>query len=302
MGPKGLTRERASFEVRDVHLTHYGRICPIETPEGQNIGLISSMAIYARVNKYGFLETPYRKVENGKILDEVVYMTAMDEKDFVIAQANFNVDREQVLQDELISCRLNGEFVLLPKEEIHYMDISSRQLVSVAASLIPFLENDDANRALMGANMQRQAVPLLKPEAPFVGTGMEAVVVKDSGAAVITRRNGYVHYVDALRVVVRAVNELDEVVGVDIYTFKKFQNSNHNTCIHQIPIVKTGQYVVKGDIIADGHTTEQGELALGKNVLVAFSRITNKKSVRGRSFALPRITQNSNLTCLNSPV
>jgi DNA-directed RNA polymerase subunit beta len=270
LGPKGLTRERASFEVRDVHLTHYGRICPIETPEGQNIGLISSMAIYARVNKYGFLETPYRKVENGKILDEVVYMTAMDEKDFVIAQANFNVDREQVLQDELISCRLNGEFVLLPKEEIHYMDISSRQLVSVAASLIPFLENDDANRALMGANMQRQAVPLLKPEAPFVGTGMEAVVVKDSGAAVITRRNGYVHYVDALRVVVRAVNELDEVVGVDIYTFKKFQNSNHNTCIHQIPIVKTGQYVVKGDIIADGHSTEQGELALGKNVLVAF--------------------------------
>ena len=271
LGPGGLTRERAGFEVRDVHPTHYGRICPIETPEGPNIGLINSLATYARVNKYGFIESPYRRVKDGKVTNEVVYQSAMEEAKYAIAQANVALDARGRFTDEIISCRKGGDFVLLPPDRIEFMDVSPKQLVSVAAALIPFLENDDANRALMGSNMQRQAVPLLQSEAPFVGTGLEGVVARDSGAAIAARRSGVVDQVDATRIVVRAAEETDATKsGVDIYRLQKFQRSNQSTCITQRPLVKVGDRVQAGDIVADGPSTEMGELALGRNVLVAF--------------------------------
>ncbi|PQA85443.1 DNA-directed RNA polymerase subunit beta [Hyphococcus luteus] len=273
LGPGGLTRERAGFEVRDVHPTHYGRICPIETPEGPNIGLINSLATHAQVNKYGFIESPYRKVENGRLSDDVVYLSAMEEARYNIAQANAEVDENGNLANEFVNCRAGAfrDATLIPREEVHYIDVSPKQLVSVAAALIPFLENDDANRALMGSNMQRQAVPLLQAEAPFVGTGMEAIVARDSGAAVSARRHGVVEQVDAQRIVIRATEEKDPTKpGVDIYNLRKFQRSNQNTCINQRPLVKIGDQVREGDIIADGPSTDLGELALGKNVLVAF--------------------------------
>ncbi|MGK2286667.1 DNA-directed RNA polymerase subunit beta [Pedomonas sp. V897] len=271
LGPGGLTRERAGFEVRDVHPTHYGRICPIETPEGPNIGLINSLATYSRVNKYGFIETPYRKVVDGRVTDEVVYLSAMEEQKHTIAQANSLTDENGMLTEELVSARQAGEFLLAPRDQITLMDVSPKQLVSVAASLIPFLENDDANRALMGSNMQRQAVPLVRAEAPFVGTGMEATVARDSGAAIAARRGGIIDQVDATRIVIRATEDVEPgKSAVDIYTLLKFQRSNQNTCINQRPLVKVGDVVAKGDIIADGPSTELGELALGRNVLVAF--------------------------------
>jgi DNA-directed RNA polymerase subunit beta len=271
LGPGGLTRERAGFEVRDVHPTHYGRICPIETPEGPNIGLINSLATFARVNKYGFIESPYRKVRDGQITAEVVYMSAMEEGKHYVAQANVAVDKNGKLTDDLVVVRHAGDVIVVPVERVDYMDVSPKQLVSVAAALIPFLENDDANRALMGSNMQRQAVPLVKADAPFVGTGMEAVVARDSGAAIAARRAGTVVQVDATRIVVRATADLDpSKSGVDIYRLMKFQRSNQNTCINQKPLVQVGDVVRKGDIIADGPSTELGELALGRNVLVAF--------------------------------
>ena len=272
LGPGGLTRERAGFEVRDVHPTHYGRICPIETPEGPNIGLINSMATFARVNKYGFIETPYRKVDNGKVTNQVNYLSAIEEGKYTIAQANAAVDENGKLTDELISCRKAGEFTMSNSSAIEYMDVSPKQLVSVAAALIPFLENDDANRALMGSNMQRQAVPLLNADAPLVGTGMEEIVVRDSGAAVNARRGGVVDQVDAMRIVVRTDGAKGDTgtSGVDIYNLQKFQRSNQNTCINQRPIVKVGDRIKTGDIIADGPSTDLGELALGRNVLVAF--------------------------------
>ena len=271
LGPGGLTRERAGFEVRDVHPTHYGRICPIETPEGPNIGLINSLATFARVNKYGFIESPYRKVRDGQITSEVIYMSAMEEGKHYVAQANVSVDKNGKLTDDLVVVRHAGDVIVVPVERVDYMDVSPKQLVSVAAALIPFLENDDANRALMGSNMQRQAVPLVKADAPFVGTGMEAVVARDSGAAIAARRAGTVVQVDATRIVVRATEELDpSKSGVDIYRLMKFQRSNQNTCINQKPLVQVGDIVRKGDIIADGPSTELGELALGRNVLVAF--------------------------------
>jgi DNA-directed RNA polymerase subunit beta len=271
LGPGGLTRERAGFEVRDVHPTHYGRICPIETPEGPNIGLINSLATYARVNKYGFVETPYRKVKDGRVTDEVVYLSAMEEGRYTVAQANASVDNRGRFTEDLIVCRHAGDVQMVPADKVDFMDVSPKQLVSVAAALIPFLENDDANRALMGSNMQRQAVPLLRAEAPFVGTGMEGVVARDSGASIAARRTGIVDQVDATRIVVRATEESDPTKpGVDIYRLMKFQRSNQNTCINQRPLVKMGDQVTKGDIIADGPSTELGELALGRNVLVAF--------------------------------
>src|SRR5437870_3094513 len=275
LGPGGLSRERAGFEVRDVHPTHYGRICPIETPEGPNIGLISSLSCFARINDYGFIESPYRKVVDGRVTDEVVYLTALKEEKFVIAQANAEIDRNGRFVQERVSARKGGEFRMVPPEELHYMDVSPKQLVSVAASLIPFLENDDANRALMGSNMQRQAVPLLQPESPLVGTGMEHVVARDSGAVVVAKRLGVVEYVSADRVVVRAESrskKTDPVqdLPLDIYNLTKYRRSNQNTCINQKPIVRKGQRVAAGDVIADGPGTDQGELALGRNVLVAF--------------------------------
>ncbi len=273
LGPGGLTRERAGFEVRDVHPTHYGRICPIETPEGPNIGLINSLATHARVNKYGFIESPYRRVDNGKLTTDVVYLSAMEEARYNIAQANADVGAKGVLANEFVNCRAGAfrDATLVPREEVNYIDVSPKQLVSVAASLVPFLENDDANRALMGSNMQRQAVPLIQSEAPFVGTGMESVVARDSGAAVVARRAGEVEQVDATRVVIRATDEKDPTKpGVDIYNLRKFQRSNQNTCINQRPLVKIGDKLKAGDIIVDGPSTDLGELALGKNVLVAF--------------------------------
>ncbi|WP_419816740.1 DNA-directed RNA polymerase subunit beta [Glacieibacterium sp.] len=271
LGPGGLTRERAGFEVRDVHPTHYGRICPIETPEGPNIGLINSLATFSRVNKYGFIETPYRKVIDHKLTDDVVYLSAMEEAKHTIAQANAGTNSDGTFVEELISSREAGEFLMSPKNNITLMDVSPKQLVSVAASLIPFLENDDANRALMGSNMQRQAVPLVKAEAPFVGTGMEGTVARDSGAAIASRRTGIVDQVDATRIVIRATEDVAAgKSGVDIYTLMKFQRSNQSTCINQRPLVTVGDMVAKGDIIADGPSTEFGELALGRNVLVAF--------------------------------
>jgi DNA-directed RNA polymerase subunit beta len=271
LGPGGLTRERAGFEVRDVHPTHYGRICPIETPEGPNIGLINSLATYARVNKYGFVETPYRKVKDGRVTDEVQYLSAMEEGRYTVAQANAPIDNRGRFTEDMIVCRHAGDVIPVPANKVDFMDVSPKQLVSVAAALIPFLENDDANRALMGSNMQRQAVPLVRSEAPFVGTGMEGVVARDSGASIGARRTGIVDQVDATRIVVRATEEADPAKpGVDIYRLMKFQRSNQNTCINQRPLVKMGDLVTKGDIIADGPSTELGELALGRNVLVAF--------------------------------
>ncbi|WP_316015361.1 DNA-directed RNA polymerase subunit beta [Roseobacter sp. HKCCA0434] len=271
LGPGGLTRERAGFEVRDVHPTHYGRMCPIETPEGPNIGLINSLASFARVNKYGFIETPYRVVKDGAVTDEVQYMSATEESRYTVAQANAVLDEGGKFSDELISTRTAGEFELNPPENINLMDVSPKQLVSVAASLIPFLENDDANRALMGSNMQRQAVPLVKAEAPFVGTGIEEVVARDSGAAITASREGVVDQVDAMRIVIRATGDLNPGdAGVDIYRLRKFQRSNQNTCINQRPLVKVGDRVRAGEVVADGPSTDLGELALGKNVLVAF--------------------------------
>ena len=271
LGPGGLTRERAGFEVRDVHPTHYGRICPIETPEGPNIGLINSLATFARVNKYGFIETPFRKVRDGAVTSEVTYLSAMEEAKYNVAQADAAMDGGGKLTDDLIVCRKAGEVIVAPADKVDLMDVSPKQLVSVAAALIPFLENDDANRALMGSNMQRQAVPLVRADAPFVGTGMESVVARDSGAAIGARRAGIVDQVDATRIVIRANEETDPTrPGVDIYRLQKFQRSNQNTCITQKPLVRVGEVVAKGEIIADGPSTEFGELALGRNVLVAF--------------------------------
>jgi len=271
LGPGGLTRERAGFEVRDVHPTHYGRICPIETPEGPNIGLINSLATFARVNKYGFVETPYRRVKDGRVTDEVVYLSAMEEGRYYVAQANLPLDAKGRFTEDLVVCRHAGEVLPVTPDRVDFMDVSPKQLVSVAAALIPFLENDDANRALMGSNMQRQAVPLVRAEAPFVGTGMEGVVARDSGAAIAARRSGVIDQIDATRVVIRATEDLDPTKsGVDIYRLMKYQRSNQSTCINQRPLVKVGDVVRKGDIIADGPSTELGELALGRNVLVAF--------------------------------
>ncbi|WP_138379493.1 DNA-directed RNA polymerase subunit beta [Luteithermobacter gelatinilyticus] len=271
LGPGGLTRERAGFEVRDVHTTHYGRICPIETPEGPNIGLINSLATFAKVNKYGFIETPYRKVVDGKVTSEVIYLTAMEEEKYTVAQANTPLNEDGTFVPELVDCREAGEHHLKQPQDIDLMDVSPKQVVSVAAALIPFLENDDANRALMGSNMQRQAVPLVKAESPFVGTGMERVVARDSGAAVVAERAGIVDQVDATRVVIRVTEEVEPgASGVDIYTLRKFQRSNQNTCINQRPLVKVGDAVKRGDVLADGPSTDMGELALGRNVLVAF--------------------------------
>ena len=271
LGPGGLTRERAGFEVRDVHPTHYGRICPIETPEGPNIGLINSLATYARVNQYGFIESPYRKVENGKVSEEVHYLSAMEEGRYTIAQANAPLDKNRKFTEDLVSCRRGSDYIIARASEIDYIDVSPKQLVSVAAALIPFLENDDANRALMGSNMQRQAVPLIQTDAPIVGTGMEGTVARDSGVAIAARRSGVIDQVDATRIVVRATDEKDgSEAGVDIYNLLKFQRSNQNTCINQKPLVKVGDQVAKGDIVADGPSTQLGELALGRNVLCAF--------------------------------
>jgi len=271
LGPGGLTRERAGFEVRDVHPTHYGRICPIETPEGPNIGLINSLSTYAKINKYGFIESPYKKVKDGVIEDKVEYLSAMEETKYTIAQANAKVDKAGKILEELVPCRENLNFVLSSPKNIDYIDVSPKQLVSVAASLIPFLENDDANRALMGSNMMRQAVPLLKPESPLVGTGIESDVALDSGVTIVAKRDGTVDKIDGKRIVVKATEETDFTKsGVNIYNLQKFKRSNQNTCINQKPLVRVGDKVKKGDIIADGPSTKLGELALGKNVTVAF--------------------------------
>ncbi len=272
LGPGGLTRERAGFEVRDVHPTHYGRVCPIETPEGPNIGLINSLAVYARTNEYGFLETPYRKIVKGKVTSEIEYLSAIEEGQYVIAQANANLSPKGAFVDDLVSARYQNEFALLPADQIQYMDVSPKQIVSAAASLIPFLEHDDANRALMGSNMQRQAVPTLRTETPLVGTGMERAVAVDSGVTVIARRGGTVDSVDASRIVVRVNDDEagDEEAGVDIYNLTKYTRSNQNTCINQRPLVKSGNVIARGDVLADGPSTSMGELALGQNLLVAF--------------------------------
>lgn len=272
LGPGGLTRERAGFEVRDVHITHYGRVCPIETPEGPNIGLINSLAVYARTNKYGFLESPYRRVNDRTVTNDVKYLSAIDEGNYVIAQANATLSPAGELIDELVPCRYKGEFTFMTPERVEYMDVSPKQIVSVAASLIPFLEHDDANRALMGSNMQRQAVPTLIAEKPLVGTGMERVVARDSGVTVVAKRSGTIDSVDAGRIVVRVDDEEAEAgeAGVDIFNLIKYQRSNQNTCINQTPLVKTGDRIKAGDILADGPSTDMGELALGQNLLVAF--------------------------------
>jgi DNA-directed RNA polymerase subunit beta len=272
LGPGGLTRERAGFEVRDVHPTHYGRVCPIETPEGPNIGLINSLAVYARTNEYGFLETPYRKVVNAHVTDQIEYLSAIDEAQYVIAQANASLDADGRFTDELVSSRYQNEFTLSTVDRLQYMDVSPRQIVSVAASLIPFLEHDDANRALMGSNMQRQAVPTLRSETPLVGTGMERPVAIDSGVTVVARRGGVVDSVDASRIVVR-VNDAETTAGeagVDIYNLTKYTRSNQNTCINQRPLVHAGDAIAHDDVLADGPSTDLGELALGQNLLVAF--------------------------------
>jgi DNA-directed RNA polymerase subunit beta len=270
LGPGGLTRERAGFEVRDVHPTHYGRICPIETPEGPNIGLINSLATYAKVNKYGFIETPYMLVKDGVVQQGARYLSAMEEEKLVVAQADAPMDSDGRFTQELVSVRRQGDFRLVRPEDVTAIDVSPKQLVSVAAALIPFLENDDANRALMGSNMQRQAVPLIQADAPLVGTGMEAAVARDSGATIIARRAGVVDQIDGARIVVRATNEDETTKGVDIYRLRKFMRSNQSTCINQRPLVRVGDVVQDGEIIADGPSTELGELALGRNVLVAF--------------------------------
>ncbi len=272
LGPGGLTRERAGFEVRDVHPTHYGRVCPIETPEGPNIGLINSLAVFARTNAYGFLETPYRKVTNGKVADQIDFLSAIEEGQYVIAQANATVDKSGKLIDDLVSCRHMNEFTMMTPERVDYIDVSPRQIVSVAAALIPFLEHDDANRALMGSNMQRQAVPTLLAEKPLVGTGIERVVATDSGTTVVARRGGVVDAVDAGRIVVRVNDEETQAgeAGVDIYNLVKYTRSNQNTCINQRPLVKPGDVIARGDVLGDGASTDNGELALGQNMLVAF--------------------------------
>ncbi len=271
LGPGGLTRERAGFEVRDVHPTHYGRICPIETPEGPNIGLINSLSTYSKINKYGFIESPYKKVNNGVVQDKIEYLSAMEESKFTIAQANSKIDKNNKFTESLVSCRQNLNFILSKPDNIDYIDVSPKQLVSVAASLIPFLENDDANRALMGSNMMRQAVPLLKPESPLVGTGIESDVALDSGVTIVAKRDGVVDKIDGKRIVIKATSETDFTKsGVDIYNLQKFKRSNQNTCINQKPLVRVGDKVKSGDIIADGPSTKLGELALGKNVTVAF--------------------------------
>ncbi len=271
LGPGGLTRERAGFEVRDVHPTHYGRICPIETPEGPNIGLINSLSTYSKINKYGFIESPYKKVKNGVVEEKIEYLSAMEESKFTIAQANSKIDKNGKFTENLVSCRQNLNFILSKPENIDYIDVSPKQLVSVAASLIPFLENDDANRALMGSNMMRQAVPLLKPESPLVGTGIESDVALDSGVTIVAKRDGIVDKIDGKRIVIKATAETDFTKsGVDIYNLQKFKRSNQNTCINQKPLVRVGDKVKSGDIIADGPSTKLGELALGKNVTVAF--------------------------------
>ncbi|MDA2918116.1 DNA-directed RNA polymerase subunit beta, partial [Desulfobacterota bacterium AH_259_B03_O07] len=270
LGPGGLTRERAGFEVRDVHSSHYGRICPIETPEGPNIGLISSLGTYAKINEFGFLQTPYRTLKNGKVTNQIVYLNALEEEKFIIAQANALLDEVGRLKSDIVSVRHKGEFMMIERDRVQLMDVSPTQLVSVSASLIPFLEHDDANRALMGSNMQRQAVPLLRTASPLVGTGFESTVAKDSGVTVIARRDGIVEYVDAARIVVRATSNKSDQGGVDIYNLIKFQKSNQNTCWDQRQIVKKGDHVIKGSVIADGPSTNYGELALGQNVLVAF--------------------------------
>jgi DNA-directed RNA polymerase subunit beta len=269
LGPGGLTRERAGFEVRDVHPTHYGRICPIETPEGQNIGLINSLATYARVNDFGFIETPYRKVVNGKITSEVQYLSAMGEVNFAIAPSNVEVDEKGNIKSDLISCRRNGEFVMLTPDRIDYIDVSTKQIVSIATTLIPFLENDDANRALMGSNMQRQAVPLLRPDAPLIGTGMEAVIATDSGAAVRSKNDGIVKFVDSSKIIIEYLDE-EGFAKIDICNLKKYVRTNQDTCINQRPTIEVGQFVKAGQIISDGHSIANGEIALGKNVRVAF--------------------------------
>ena len=271
LGPGGLTRERAGFEVRDVHPTHYGRICPIETPEGPNIGLINSLSTYAKINKYGFIESPYKRVKDGVVQEKVEYLSAMEETKFTIAQANTKIDKNNKIVEELVSCRQNLNFLLSKPETIDFIDVSPKQLVSVAASLIPFLENDDANRALMGSNMMRQAVPLLKPESPLVGTGIESDVALDSGVTIVAKRDGVVDKIDGKRIVVKVTEETDFTKSsVDIYNLQKFKRSNQNTCINQRPLVRVGDNVKSGDIIADGPSTRLGELALGKNVTVAF--------------------------------
>ena len=271
LGPGGLTRERAGFEVRDVHPTHYGRICPIETPEGPNIGLINSLATYCRVNKFGYIESPYKKVVNGKVTSDIKYLSAIEEEKYTIAQANSKISKDGTFSEELVACRKNLNFELSNKDNIDFIDVSPKQLVSVAAALIPFLENDDANRALMGSNMMRQAVPLLKPESPLVGTGIESDVALDSGVTIVAKRNGVVDKIDGKRIVVKATDVTDlSQSAVDIYNLSKFQRSNQNTCINQKPLVKVGDKIKKGDIIADGPATKLGELALGKNVTVAF--------------------------------
>jgi len=272
LGPGGLTRERAGFEVRDVHVTHYGRVCPIETPEGPNIGLINSLALYARLNEYGFIETPYRRVADAKVTNEIDYLSAIEEGKYIIAQANATLDADGRLTGDLVSAREKGESILVGAERVQYMDVSPAQIVSVAASLVPFLEHDDANRALMGANMSRQAVPVLRPEKPMVGTGIERVAAVDSGTVVTATRGGVVDYVDATRIVIR-VNDAEALageVGVDIYNLIKYQRSNQNTNIHQRPIVKKGDKLTKGDVIADGASTDFGEIAIGQNMLIAF--------------------------------
>ncbi len=269
LGPGGLTRERAGFEVRDVHPTHYGRICPIETPEGPNIGLINSMATYARVDKYGFIETPYRKVSNCQVSDEVVYLSALEEQDHAIGQASIDLDQDGNITSKLVSCRKNGEFLMLVPEEIDFIDVSTKQLISIATTLIPFLENDDANRALMGSNMQRQAVPLLNPDAPLVGTGMESIVASDSGSVIKNKYNGIVKFVDASKIIVQSINE-NNAPHFESYSLQKYDRSNQGTCINQKPIINIGDNVDEGQIISDGYSIKAGEVALGKNVRVAF--------------------------------
>ncbi|MES9849787.1 MAG: DNA-directed RNA polymerase subunit beta, partial [Candidatus Thiodiazotropha sp.] len=272
LGPGGLARERAGFEVRDVHPTHYGRVCPIETPEGPNIGLINSLAVYARTNKYGFLETPYRKVVDSRVTDQIDYLSAIEEGRFVIAQANASINAKGMLTDELVSSRFQNEFTLSSPDKVQYIDVSPKQIVSVAASLIPFLEHDDANRALMGSNMQRQAVPVLRAEKPLVGTGIERVVAVDSGVTVVAKRGGEIESVDAARIVVRVNDDETEAgePGVDIYNLTKYTRSNQNTCINQRPLVNVDDVIARGDVLADGPSTDMGELALGQNLRVAF--------------------------------
>lgn len=271
LGPGGVTRERAGIEIRDVHPSHYGRVCPVETPEGSNIGLINSMAIYARVNQYGFLETPYRRVVDGCLTDEIIYVSSMEEEKYVIAQADLALDADRRITDEVVGCRHKGNYVFVPPSQIDFADVSPKQILSVAAALIPFIENNDVSRALMGSNMQRQAVPLIRAEAPVVGTGIEGVVARDSGIVVLAKRAGIVDHVEAKRIVVRATEHLEKGASVvDIYNLAKFQKSNSGTCIHQKPLVQVGQKVVAGEVIADGTATDLGELALGRNVLVAF--------------------------------